>query len=312
MLRGKRRCGRQGPGRWALWALGAALLVGAVALGTPVGATAGAKPARPIAAKGIAHWRLVGRYNENSLYVGEGVATVDRPGHRAYELYRGLLSVPKRLAAEGWSHIGDPDSADGYIIDAYQGPGSGDSKMFLVTTPSGATVQYVHKLVAGELYNNSFDAISPGGQWMVAGEWNTMSHLQIYPAPFLNHRTSRRGGPLRLVGYIKLDHKVNDIQGCDFTNRTTLICASDDDSETLFTNEKPLLEVDLGHTLRGATVTGHVIDLGSIPQRSACSGTFEAEGVDYDVATGILRVEIIEPGSCVIHTTVYEYTRTSR
>jgi hypothetical protein len=60
--------------------------------------------------------------------------------------------------------------------------------------------------------------------------------------------------------------------------------------------------------LDGASVPGHVIDLGSIPQESTCSGTFEAEGVDYAVATGTLRVEIIQPGSCILHTTVYEYT----
>ena len=162
-------------------------------------------------------------------------------------------------------------------------------------------------LVAGELYNNSFDAIAPGSQWMVAGEWGTMTHLQIYPTPLLNKRTSPRGGALRLSGYIRLDHKVNDIQGCDFTTTTTLICASDDDSRKLFANEKPLLEIEVAHPLRGGSVTGHVVDLGSIPQRSTCTGTFEAEGVDYDVATGVLRVEIIQPGACIIKTTVYKY-----
>jgi hypothetical protein len=279
---------------------------------TPVPASASSGATKPVSATGIAHWREVGSYTENSLYAGEGVATVTRAGHGRYELYRGLLSVPKSLAAQGWGHIGDPDAADGDIIDAYQGPSSGHSKMFLVTRPSGATVEYVHRLVARELYNNSFDAISPGAQWMVAGEWNTMSHLQIYPTPLLDHRTSGRGGPLRLSGYIKLDHKVNDIQGCDFTSRTTLICASDDDNTKLFVNEKPLLEVELAHPLSGSTVTGHVVDLGSIPRRSRCSGTFEAEGVDYDVATGVLRVEIIQPGACVIKTTIYTSVHQSK
>ena len=51
------------------------------------------------------------------------------------------------------------------------------------------------------------------------------------------------------------------------------------------------------------------MDLGSIPQESSCSGTFEAEGVDFDASTGILRVEIIQPGSCILRTTVYEYKR---
>ena len=61
----------------------------------------------------------------------------------------------------------------------------------------------------------------------------------------------------------------------------------------------------LRHALTGATVNGHVIDLGPIPQKSTCSGTFEAEGVDYAAPT--LRVEVIQPGSCILHTTVYEY-----
>jgi hypothetical protein len=269
-------------------------------------------PTRPTSTSGIAGWRRIGSYDESSVTAGEGVATVTRPGHGSYELYRGIGTVPKSLAAEGWTHIGDPDAVDGYVVDAYQGPSSGHSKMFLVTEPSGTTVRYVHRLVAGELYNNSFDAISPGAQWMVAGEWNTMSHLQIYPTPLLNRRTSPAGGTLRLAGYIKLDHRINDIQGCDFTTTTTLICASDDDTRTLFTNEKPLLEIELAHALRGSDVAGHVVDLGSIPQRSVCRGTFEAEGVDYDVARGILRVEIIAPGKCVLTTKIYEYVRHRR
>ena len=51
----------------------------------------------------------------------------------------------------------------------------------------------------------------------------------------------------------------------------------------------------------------HVVDLGSIPQESTCAGTFEAEGVDFDTSSGILRVEIVQPGSCILKTTVYEY-----
>ncbi len=50
-----------------------------------------------------------------------------------------------------------------------------------------------------------------------------------------------------------------------------------------------------------------MVDLGSIPQKSTCSGTFEAEGVDFDTSTGMLRVEVIQPGSCILMTTVYEY-----
>lgn len=285
-----------------------AALFWSMGLGAEASAAAGPKgPAVPGSNHGIAGWTEVGSYNENTLSAGEGLATDFKPRHGPYELYRGIQSVPSNLAAQGWTHIGDPDSLHGYVFDAYQGPSSGSSKMFLVTTPSGNSFEYVHTLVPGELYNNSFATISPDTQWMVAGEWGTMSHLQIYPTPLLNRKSSPDGSSLRLAAYIKLDHKVNDIQGCDFVTSVRLICASDDDSRTLFPNEKPLLEINLPRSLHGISVKAHVVDLGSIPQKSSCSGTFEAEGVDFDASTGILRVEIIQPGSCILTTTVYEY-----
>lgn len=282
----------------------------AVGLGTAPPARAGTDRARDDLGH-IAGWTLTASSVENTLFAGEGVATVSEPGHTPYELYRGPESVSAALKAQGWTHIGDPDSIRGYIFDAYQGPSSGHSKMFLVTTPSGQSFEYLHTLVGAELYNNSFVAVSPDAQWMVAGEWGTMSHLQVYPTPILNHRVPAGGGPLRLSGSIRLDHKVNDIQGCDFVTATELICASDDATETIFSNPMPLLEVTLSAPLDGSTVTGTVTDLGSIPEQSICSGTFEPEGVDYDVATGVLRVEIIQPGICEVATTIYEYQMSS-
>jgi hypothetical protein len=261
---------------------------------------------------GITGWTAVGSYDENTLLAGEGVTTVFGSRRRTHELYRGLESIPSALKAQGWAHIGDPDSLHGYVFDAYQGPSSGDSKMFLVTAPSGKTVEYVHKLVPGELYNNSFVTISPNSQWMVAGEWETMSHLQIYPTPLLNRRSPARGGSLQLAGYVKLDHKINNIQGCDFVTPVRLICASDDDSRALFRNARPLLEIDLVTSLHGTSVKGHVVDLGSIPQESACAGTFEAEGVDFATSTDVLRVEVIQPGSCILKTTIYKYRSAGR
>jgi hypothetical protein len=279
----------------------------AAALATPAAGASATAVIRPEATTGIAGWTQTGSYVESSLTADEGVTTVAPPGGTASELYRGPASIPLSLLAQGWTHIGDPDSAGGYVVDAYQGSSSGDAKMFRVTTPSGATRQYVHTLVAGELSNNSFAAISPGTQWMVAGEWDTMTHLQIYPTPDLNAATGASGGPLSLAGYIQLDHAVNDVQGCDFVTATELICASDDSTQTLFSNAKPLLEIQLPAPLSGSAEAGHVVDLGSIPQQSICSGTFEAEGVDYDTATGVLRVEMIPPGVCEVATTVYEY-----
>ena len=261
------------------------------------------------AATGIAGWTQVTHYLENSLTAGQGVATVDPPGAASYQLYRGDASIPLGVRIEGWNHVGDPGSSAGYVFDAYQsGSSSPTSKMFRVTTPSGSAYEYTHTLLPGEEYNNSFVAVSPDTQWMIAGEWDTMSHLQIYPTPILNPQTAPNGGSLALSGYIQLDHQVADVQGCDFVTATRLICASDDSSQSLFPDPKPLLEVDLAQALTGGDVTGHVIDLGPIPQtNSICSGSFEAEGLDYDPATGILRVEIVQPGICVVATTVYEY-----
>jgi hypothetical protein len=264
---------------------------------------------QPESSAGIAGWTETGSSNQDVLTAGEGVTTVTQSGSTTV-LYRGALSIPASLAAEGWTHIGDPDSAGGYIIDAYQNSSSSaTTKMYLLTTPSGATYQYTHTLASGELYNNSFDAISPNTQWLVSGDWGTQSRLYVYPAPYFNSETGQSGGTLPLAGEITLSTPVNDIQGCDFVTATKLICASDDSSESIFANVDPLIEVTLPPALNGSTVTGTVTDLGSIPNSSICSGTFEPEGVDYNTASGTLRVEITQPSYCEVATTVYTYQR---
>jgi hypothetical protein len=281
----------------------------AVAVLTAAAATTSATTAQAASGNAVSGWTEVDHYLVSSLTAGQGAATVDPPAGSAYELYRGDASIPLGVYLEGWQHVGDPASSRGYIFDAYQsGTSAPTSKMFRVTTPSGSAYEYTHALVSGEEYNNSFAAISPDAQWLVAGEWDTMTHLQIYPTPILNAQTPATGGSLSLSGYVQLDHQVNDVQGCDFVTATKLICASDDSSQSLFPDQKPLLEVDLAHALTGGDVTGHVTDLGPIPQAdSICSGTFEAEGVDYDPASGILRVEVVQPGICIVAATVYEY-----
>lgn len=263
---------------------------------------------QPESSAGIAGWTETGSSNQDVLTAGEGVTTVTQSGGTTV-LYRGVASIPASLAARGWTHIGDPDSADGYIIDAYQGSSSGNTKMFLLTTPSGSTYQYTHTLAPGELYNNSFAAISPDTQWLVSGDWGTQSRLYIYPAPYFNSQAGQAGGTLPLAGDINLSTAVNDIQGCDFVSATELICDSDDSSESIFANVDPLIEITLPAALNGGTVIGTVTDLGSIPQSSICSGTFEPEGIDYDASTGTLRVEITQPGVCEVATTVYTYQR---
>ncbi|WP_232792320.1 hypothetical protein [Actinacidiphila yeochonensis] len=247
-----------------------------------------------------AGWTAAGSSTVDSLTGGEGIAT------RADGslLTRGLGSVPLRLRVQGWNHVGDPDIAGGYVFDAYQGGDSATSKMFEVTTPSGQSYDYTHPLDAGEMLNNSFATVSPDAQWLVAGEWGQMDRLQVFPAPLTNPATPSTGGTLAQAGQITLDTAVDDVQGCDFTGPTSLVCASDDATKDVF-------EVDLPHALDGTPVTGHVTGLFQLPQQSLCSGTFETEGVDYDTAAKVLRVEIVPPSVCEVATTVYSYRPTS-
>ena len=70
---------------------------------------------RPVVSHGIAGWTETGSYLEPTLTADEGVTTVSPPGKPASELYRGFASIPLSVLAQGWTHIGDPDSAGGYI-----------------------------------------------------------------------------------------------------------------------------------------------------------------------------------------------------
>jgi hypothetical protein len=254
-------------------------------------------------ASGEPHWARTGTSYTDTLGGGQGLAS------RADGslLYRGLLDIPLDLRIKGWNHVGDPDIARGYVFDAYQGADTATSKMYAVTTPSGQRYEYTHRLDPGEKVNNSFATVSPDGQWLVSGEWGDQSRLQVFPAPLLNPSTPARGGDLPEAGQITLDKPARDIQGCDFVTETRLVCASDDASGTLFPEIRPLLQVDLPHRLGGQPVTGSVKSLFALPQTSICSGTFEAEGVDYDTKTGTLRAEVIPPGVCAAATTVYSY-----
>ncbi|ANH94363.1 hypothetical protein A8713_26915 [Streptomyces sp. SAT1] len=248
-------------------------------------------------------WQETGTAHVDSLSGSQGLAS------RADGslVYRGLASVPLDLRVKGWNHVGDPDVAQGHVFDAYQGADSATSKMFAVTTPGGRRYEYVHPLDAGEKVNNSFAAVSPDAQWLVSGEWGDQNRLQVFPAPLLNPSTPRTGGTLPQAPQITLDKPVRDIQGCDFVNDTRLLCASDDGSKELFPEDRPLLQVDLDHKLDGGAVTGHVTSLFALPQRSVCSGGFEAEGVDYETSTGTLRAEVVPPSVCKVATTVYSF-----
>ncbi|MFD0513994.1 hypothetical protein [Streptomyces aureus] len=243
-------------------------------------------------------WTETGTARVSSLTGSQGLAS-----HADGSLvYRGLASVPLDLRTAGWSHIGDPDVAQGYTFDAYQGGDGTTKKMFAVTAPDGRRTTYEHTLDQGELLNNSFASVSPDGQWLVAGEWGSMNRLQVFPAPVLNPSAPAPGANLPQAGQISLDKPIDNIQGCDFTDATHLVCSSDDST-------KEVLEVALDRPLDGSPVAGHVTSAFAIPQRSICSGTFEAEGVDYDTARGTLRVEMVPPSPCLVTTTVISYRK---
>ena len=43
--------------------------------------------------------------------------------------------------------------------------------------------------------------------------------------------------------------------------------------------------------------------------RSACTGDWESEGVDYDATRQVLRVAAIEPLPCLLNTVVFRFAR---
>ncbi|MEU8986377.1 hypothetical protein AB0C98_07760 [Streptomyces sp. NPDC048558] len=253
-------------------------------------------------------WTEVGSDRADPLTESQGLTSVEVPANSANR-YTGIGTIPASVSSRGWNHVGDPDASyNGYYIEPYQAD-SGSAKMFRVQAPNGTWSEYVHALGSGEALNNSFVAVSPGGQWMVSGEWGTMTRLLVHPTPGVNSSTSPSAN-LPWTSSIRLDHAVRDIQGCDFLSATTLLCASDDPAGTLFGMTKPLLQIDLSAEPGSSDVTGHVTALRRLPLRSSCSGEFETEGIDYDRRTGTLRVIVISPGFCVLtDSKTYRFTR---
>ncbi|GAA4005179.1 MULTISPECIES: hypothetical protein [Streptomyces] len=254
-------------------------------------------------------WTEVGSDRADPLTESQGLTSVEVPAGAANR-YTGIGTIPVDLSGRGWNHVGDPDASyDGHYIEPYQRD-SGTTKMFRVQSPGGTWAEYVHTLSSGEALNNSWVAVSPGGQWMLAGEYGTMSRLLVFPTPGVNPGTSPSAN-LPQASTVRLDHAVRDVQGCDFLSATRLLCSSDDPAGTLFGITKPLLQIDLSAEPNGTSdVTGHVTALRQLPLRSSCSGTFEAEGIDYDRRTGTLRVIVVSPGFCVLtDSKTYRFTR---
>ncbi|GLW46739.1 hypothetical protein Stsp02_24010 [Streptomyces sp. NBRC 14336] len=243
-------------------------------------------------------WNEVGSDRADPLTESQGLASVEVPANSPNR-YTGIGTIPFGLLTRGWNHVGDPDASyNGYYIEPYQAD-SGTAKMFRVQAPGGAWSEYVHTLSSGEALNNSWVAITANGQWMLAGEWGTMNRLLVFPTPGVNSSTSPSAN-LPQASTVHLDRPVRDVQGCDFSGPTTLLCSSDDPAGTLFGMTKPLLQIDLSAEPGSSDVNGRVTALRQLPLRSGCSGNFEAEGVDYDRRTGTLRVIVVSPGFCVL------------
>jgi hypothetical protein len=247
-------------------------------------------------AHAAAGWSAVGSDHSRELYQSQGV-TVIRRGGTVQTRFTGPATIPLGVAVRGYDHVGDPDSVNGWYIEPYQRSDMAN-KMFRVQSPAGVWSEYVHPLAAGEEYNNSWDAISPDGSWMLAGEWDTMGRLLGFATPGIN--PAARPANLPLAFTVTLDHQVADVQGCDFFSATRLLCSSDDSTTDLFGITKPLLQIDLSHPLDGTDVTGRVTALRQLPTVSACTGAFEVEGIDYQPADGTLRVIVMSPGACVV------------
>ncbi|MER7283621.1 hypothetical protein ABT369_55295 [Dactylosporangium sp. NPDC000244] len=242
-------------------------------------------------------WVTVGSDRARPLDESQGL-TVIRRGSAVEYRYTGVGTIPPDVAARGFDHVGDPDSVAGWYVEPYE-RGDHNGKMFRAQSPAGAWTEYRHALTAGEAYNNSWSAITPDGTWMLAGEWGTMDRLLGFPTPGLNP-AAVAGANLPLAFTVRLDHAVRDVQGCDFLSATALLCASDDPDGTLFGITKPLLRIDLARAPDGTDLTGHVTALRQLPLSSACSGSFEVEGIDYQAADGTLRVIVMSPSVCVV------------
>lgn len=240
-------------------------------------------------------------------YTDQGLATVSPAGGRTHIVTRGDDSIPPSFVAAGWQHIGDPDTYAGYLLDAYQGAPTSRTKLFVLTTPTGARFRYVHTLLRAEDYNNSFTAIAPGGHWFVSGEWGTMRRLLVFAMPSLPP-DGPRSRSLPLAAVISLDRPVRDVQGCAFSSATTLVCSTNDRTDTLFGFPQQLLRLRLARPLDGHTVPASVSVLGPVPGATACQGNAEVEGID--VHQRRMLVSVFSP--CSQTTTVFDFSRSIR
>ena len=135
----------------------------------------------PALAQAATGWTEVGSDHARALDESQGLATIVRPSGTTIR-YTGIGTIPADLNSQGWNHVGDPGSAQGWYVEPYQRDDRG-AKLFRVQAPDGSWSNYKHNLESWEANNNSFAAVSPDARWLVAGEWGTMDRLLVHPMP---------------------------------------------------------------------------------------------------------------------------------
>ncbi len=116
-------------------------------------------------------WTEVGSDRADPLTESQGLTSVEVPAGRPNH-YAGMGAIPIGVSSRGWNHVGDPDASyNGYYVSrtrptpaAPRCSGYGARRCLVGVRP---------RAEPGEALNNSFDTISPDGQWMVSGEWGT-------------------------------------------------------------------------------------------------------------------------------------------
>lgn len=256
-------------------------------------------------------WAFTSSMTVASNTANQGLTTVVRDGHPV-TVTRGDASIAPDLAAQGWNHIGSPGSVNGSILDAYQSSRPIGAKLFTLTTPAGVRSDYLHKLIPGELSNNSFATVAPGGRWFVSGEWGSMTRLLVFATPHpksIPRSVPRTDQALPLATTITLTKPVRNVQGCAFTSTSSLICSTNDLGTDLYPVPRQLLAIQLARPLDGRPVTGTPRLLGAVPTQTVCAGgPGEVEGLD--VYGDRLVVAVNAP--CAPRTQLFTYIRARR
>src|SRR5947199_8586262 len=73
----------------------------------------------PALAQAVTGWTVVGSDHARALDESQGMATIVRPSGTTIR-YTGVGTIPFDLLTQGWNHVGDPGSAQGWYVEPYQ------------------------------------------------------------------------------------------------------------------------------------------------------------------------------------------------